>query len=143
MIAIDTNILVYAHRQDSKWHDRAKAIVSDIVNSLGRWAIPSQCLHEFIGVSTHPRVYSPASTLDEAFAQIAAWRESPDLEVISGTAAHWSTLEAFAKSGKIVGPAIHDARIAAICAQHGVKELWSADRDFSRFPKLKVRNPLI
>jgi predicted nucleic acid-binding protein len=38
---------------------------------------------------------------------------------------------------------VHDARIAALCVQHGVRELYSADRDFSRFPQIAVRNPLI
>jgi predicted nucleic acid-binding protein len=38
---------------------------------------------------------------------------------------------------------VHDARIAALCLQHGVRELWSADRDFNRFPALRTRNPLV
>lgn len=143
MIAVDTNILVYAHRRDSIWHGLAKALISNLVDSGERWAIPSQCLHEFVGVSTHPRVYSPPSTIHEAFAQIAAWRESVTLQILSETLRHWTTLEVMCRAGKIAGPAVHDARIAAICEQHGVKELWSADRDFSRFPKLRVRNPLI
>jgi predicted nucleic acid-binding protein len=33
--------------------------------------------------------------------------------------------------------------VAALCRQHGVRELWSADRDFSRFVGLAVKNPLI
>jgi predicted nucleic acid-binding protein len=45
-------------------------------------------------------------------------------------------------AGQIVGGRTHDARIAAICIQHGVRELWSADRDFSRFPELTTANPL-
>jgi len=52
-------------------------------------------------------------------------------------------LEALAVAGRIVGPKVHDARIAGLCEQSGVSELWSADRDFSRFASLKVRNPLV
>jgi uncharacterized protein len=44
---------------------------------------------------------------------------------------------------RVVGPQIHDARVAAICEHHGVRELWTADRDFGRFPGLRVRNPLV
>lgn len=40
------------------------------------------------------------------------------------------------------GPMIHDARIAAICLSHGVKKLWTCDRDFARFPSLRHENPL-
>jgi uncharacterized protein len=52
-------------------------------------------------------------------------------------------LKEIATQGQIRGGQIHDARIAAICLQHGVSELWTADRDFSRFPQLKTRNPLV
>ena len=48
-----------------------------------------------------------------------------------------------AAHAKLSGPRIHDARIAALCLNHGVRELWTADRDFSMFPKLKTRNPLV
>lgn len=43
-------------------------------------------------------------------------------------------------TGKITGPKLHDARIAAICKSHGVRELWSAGRDFSRMPGDRVTN---
>ena len=44
---------------------------------------------------------------------------------------------------KVAGPLVHDARIAALCLDHGVHEFWTADRDFARFPDLRVRNPLV
>lgn len=50
---------------------------------------------------------------------------------------------AVAESSKVIGPMIHDARIAACCLTHGVRELWTIDRDFSRFPQIQTRNPLI
>jgi hypothetical protein len=43
----------------------------------------------------------------------------------------------------LAGPLVHDARVAALCAQHGVRELWSADRDFSRMEAVEIRNPLL
>ncbi len=45
--------------------------------------------------------------------------------------------------GLIVGPRVHDARIVGLCQEHGVSELWTADRDFSRLPGITVLNPLI
>ena len=57
--------------------------------------------------------------------------------------AHWRTLRDLLLNGKIAGAQVHDARIAALCVQHGVKELWSADRDFGRFPDLPMVNPLV
>ena len=55
---------------------------------------------------------------------------------------HWETLKGQLLAGRIVGP-MRDGRIAAVCHTHGVAEFWTADRDFSRFPSLSVRNPLL
>jgi predicted nucleic acid-binding protein len=52
-------------------------------------------------------------------------------------------IERLLSVGRVTGAKVHDARIAALCLSHGVSELWSADRDFSRFPDLKTRNPLV
>ena len=143
MIALDTNLLVYSHRRDSPFHAAAKKLVGELAESKTAWAIPWQCLHEFYGVATHPRAYSPPSTQDEAFAQIEIWLESPTLHLLSETPEHWPYLRQLIAKAKVQGPMVHDARIAALCLTHGVRELWSADRDFSRFPSLRVRNPLV
>jgi predicted nucleic acid-binding protein len=68
---------------------------------------------------------------------------SPALLLIGESADHWRILRELVESGRIVGPRLHDARVAALCLQHGVREFWSADRDFSRFPALRVVNPLL
>ena len=107
------------------------------------WAIPWPCLHEFFSIVTHPRIYSPPSTPSEAIAQIEIWLESPSLVMLGESDRHWPELRGVIVAGHIVGPRIHDARIAAICLQHGVRELWTADRDFSRFPSVRASNPLI
>jgi len=69
--------------------------------------------------------------------------ESPTLRLLTESAAHWPTLHGLLSDGRITGAQVHDARVAALCRQHGVRELWSADRDFSRFNGLAVVNPLI
>lgn len=143
MIAVDTNILVYAHREDSPFHRKAERCLEALATGPAAWAIPWPCLHEFFSVVTHPRVYSPPSTTAEAFNQIDAWQSSPRLVSLSESPVYLAELKRVVTRGKIVGPRVHDARIAALCLSHGVSELWSADRDFSRMPDLKVRNPLL
>src|SRR5262249_10499698 len=56
---------------------------------------------------------------------------------------YWPMLSAMVTAGRVVGPRIHDARIAALCQLHGVRELWTTDRDFTRFPGVTVFNPLL
>lgn len=142
MIGVDTNVLVYAHRADSEWHDRARVCVAELAEAPAAWAIPWPCLHEFLAIVTHPRVFSPPTSLAKAMDQVDAWMESPSLVLLAESGAHWSALRDVLTAGRIAGPKVHDARIAALCLTHGVRELWTADRDFSRFPTLATRNPL-
>ena len=143
MIAVDTNILVYAHRCDSTWHEPAKTCIRGIAESRAPWAIPWHCLHEFLAIVTHPNIYRPPTSLAKALQQVEAWLESPSLVLLSETASYWKNLRQLLAASRVVGATVHDARVAAVYSQHGVRELWSADRDFSRFPDVVVRNPLI
>lgn len=143
MIAVDTNLLVYAHRKDSPFHSAAQACLQDLAEGRAAWALPWPCLHEFFAIATHPRIYSPPSPAERALDQIEAWLESPSAVTLSESGTHWGHLRDLITKGSARGPQVHDTRIAALCIQHGVRELWSADRDFSRYPALKTRNPLI
>lgn len=145
MIAIDTQILVYAHRSDSPWHDVARGRIAELANSGVRWAIPLHCLVEFYALVTNPRLFKPpaTSTVDQAIDQIDAWLEAPSVSVLADDATSWSVLRELLGRGRITAGSAHDARIAAVCIQHGVSELWTNDRDFLKFPALRVRNPLI
>ena len=143
MIALDTNILVYAHREDAQMHEAALRSIRKLAEGKARWAIPWPCVHEFLAIVTHPRIYAPATPLPRAVEQVEAWLESPSLVLIGETEGYWAKLTNVLRTGKVAGPRVHDARIAALCAHHGIRELWSADRDFSRFPSLVVKNPLL
>ena len=143
MIAVDTNILVYAHREDSPWHSAAVTCVTQLAEGPAPWAIPWPCVHEFLAVVTHPKIYRPPTPLGSAIEQVEAWIESPSVHLIAEMGNYWPALRSVLVSGQIVGPMTHDARVAAVCRQHGVAVLWSADRDFSRFGGLDVVNPLL
>ena len=143
MIAVDTNILVYAHREDSPFHDLAAKRIAELAEGSATWSIPWPCVHEFLAIVTHPRIYEPPTPLPRALDQVDAWLASPTLVLLAESADHWPTLQPILARGRIAGPQVHDARIAALCKQHGVRELWSADRDFNRFAGLAVVNPLV
>jgi uncharacterized protein len=142
VIAVDTNLLVYAHREDSEFHSVAARKMEELAEGRGSWGLPWPCLHEFLSIVTHPRIFDPPTPQNAALDQIDAWMESPSVTLLSETASHWTELRALLVSGKVSGPMVHDARVAAICLQHGVRQLWSSDRDFGRFPALNVINPL-
>jgi hypothetical protein len=142
LIAVDTNILLYAHREDSPWHDLARERLDALANSGRRWAIPWPCFHEFLAIATHPRIFSPPTPAAEAVATVDGWMRSPTLDLLGEDETYFRVLRELLQHGRIVGAQVHDARIAALCLHHGISELWTADRDFGRFPELRTRNPL-
>ena len=144
MIAIDTNILVYSHRREAPMHLAAVQKMRELAGSAERWAIPWPCVHEFYAVATHPKIWKGAqSTPHEAWTQILAWKKSPTCRFLNENEEYESVFGALVESVKFRGPVVHDARVAAMCIVHGVKELWTADRDFSMFSRLRCRNPLV
>jgi toxin-antitoxin system PIN domain toxin len=143
VIAVDTNILVYTHRADSPFHERALDVIADLAEGVSPWALPWPCLTEFYAVVTNRRFFTDPTPAPAAVAQVEAWLSSPSVRVLAAVPRSWTTLASLLASSKVVGGAVHDAHIAALCLDHGVKELWTADRDFSRFPALAVRNPLV
>jgi toxin-antitoxin system PIN domain toxin len=143
VIAVDTNILIYAHRTDSPFHAAAARRIRELAEGSGAWAIPWPCVHELLAIVTNPRIYDPPTEVAIALDYVDALLQSPGLILLAETDIHWKSLSALIAAGRIAGGRVHDARIAAICIQHGVRDLWSADRDFSRFPELTVVNPLI
>ena len=143
MVAVDTNILVYCHRIDSPWHDRALAVITDLAEGRSDWAIPWPCVWEFLAIATHPRIYKPPTPIAAALIEVERWLESPTVQLLAESDSVFETVRAHLVRSKVRGPAIHDARIATICMNHGVEKLLTADRDFSRFPSLRTENPLI
>lgn len=143
MIAVDTNLLVYAHREDSEFHEEALRTLVALAEGTRRWAIPWPCLHEFVAITTHPSIYVPPTPLETSFDALAAWLESPSCCLLGEGPGYLETLRRLAVDGRVAGPMIHDARVAAVCLHNGVTELWTADRDFSRFAGLRTANPLV
>jgi hypothetical protein len=143
VIAVGTNLLVYAHRKDSQWHVAAESAVRSLAEGAAPWGMPWPCLHEFLAIVTHPRIYAPPTPQASAITQVEAWLASPTHVLLSEGPGYWAVLQALLKTSKVSGGPVHDARIAALCLHNRVSELWSADRDFSRFSALTTRNPLV
>jgi predicted nucleic acid-binding protein len=92
LIAVDTNILVHAHREDSPFHAAAAERIAELAEGSATWTIPWPCLHEFLAIVAHPRIYMPASPRFRALDQVDVWIESPTLVLLAEAAEHWSTL---------------------------------------------------
>lgn len=143
MLAVDTNVLVPAHRRESRHGETAHRVLRALAEGDRPWAIPWPCCYEFLSVVTNRRIWRDgASTPQQAWRQLSAWTESPSNRLIGETEHFMETLRGFAERPRIAGGIVHDARIAAICVAHGVEALLTRDRDFSMFPRLTTRDPL-
>lgn len=141
MIAIDTNILVFAARPEPVFHRQALELITQLAEGSDPWAIPWPCAYEFLRIVTHPRVFSRPSLPEEAVETLQLLQESPSLTMIGAGPGHFGILEAAMRNSGVTGNLVHDAHIAALCLEHGVSMLFTLDRDFSRFPGLKYRSP--
>jgi toxin-antitoxin system PIN domain toxin len=142
VIAVDTNVLVYAHRREAPEHARAADLLRTLAEGSEGWAIPWPCVYEFFSIVTHPRIWQQAaSTPKQAWTQLDAWFGSPRLRLIGETREFTDILASFANRPRVRGPIVHDARVAAICVAHAVEKLLTRDRDFALFPELVAENP--
>jgi uncharacterized protein len=142
MIAVDTNVLVYAHRREAREHPAAAHRLTELAAGSNAWAIPWPCIYEFFSVVTNCRIWKEAaSTQEQAWRQVEAWLGSPSLRLLSETDDFASVLGELAQRPRVLGPVVHDARVAALCLAHGVEILLTRDRDFSLFPELVTSNP--
>lgn len=142
VIAVDTNLLVYAHRIEMPFHKRAREMLDAAVAGSEPISVPWPCVHEFLSVVTNPRIFADPTPMDRALDAVGRFLESCTGGFLAEGDGYLPTLERVTRPALLQGPVVHDARVAALCLYHGVRVLWSADRDFSRFPDLPVVNPL-
>ena len=141
MQAVDTNILIHAEVESSQYHDPALKILQGLAEGPLPWAIPWPCIYEFLRVVTHPRVFHPPVPLNIALEDLGNMLTSPSLFLLAETPRHAPLLDQVLRQAGATGNLIHDAHIVALCLEHGVSEIITGDRDFSRFAGLKTINP--
>lgn len=141
MIAVDTNILVYARRAEAPHHEAARRLLAQLAEGSRPWALPWPCAYEFVRVVTHPRVFDPPSELAAVLEDLDSLLESPSLVLLGEGPSHRGHMRHSLSSGAARGNLAHDAHIVALCREHGVSELLTADRDFGRFTDIRSRDP--
>lgn len=134
MIALDTNVLIFAHREEMPLHHAALSRLKGIAEGNIPWAMPVFCLAEFVRVVTHPRVFSPPTPLEVALEFLDHLLSSPSARLLTPSAAFGERFAAACRGGGVRGNLAFDAQVVAVCEEHGVGQILTCDRDFSRFP---------
>jgi uncharacterized protein len=133
MIAVDTNILLYAHREEMPTHVLAKQRLVQLAEGDAPWGLPVFCLGEFVRVATHPRVFTPQSSLEQALGFLDGLIASPTVRLLVPDESYWSLFGKVTRGARAAGNLAFDAQIATLCVLYG-STLLTADRDFARFP---------
>ena len=139
MIAVDTNVLVYAHRGETARHGAAASALVGLAQGAERWGLPVFCVAEFMRVVTHKRVFNPPSSVSQAAAFITNVAAAPSCEFVRPGPGFLDLLMATARHADAHGNLIFDVQIAALCLEHGIDTVLTNDRDFGRFDPLHVR----
>jgi uncharacterized protein len=141
VIALDTNILVYARRGETPRHGQAYRLLEELAQGSRPWALAWPCIYEFLRVVTHVKVFHPPTVLETALEDLDSLLHSPSLTLLGEGPSHLTAMRQALVTARAAGNLVHDAHIAALLIEHGVREIWTADRDFSRFPGLRVLDP--
>ncbi len=142
MIFPDVNILVYAHNLRAPQHQKACAWWNRCLEGYDGVAMAWVVILGFVRITTHPKIFENPLTVAEALGRVEEWLVLPHVHLIHPPRTHFQIWSSMLKCLGVAGNLTTDAHLAALAVERGLI-LHSTDADFSRFPDLKWKNPLI
>jgi len=141
MIAIDTNLLIYAHRSGTSEHRSARSAIEAACGSAGGCAMTLPSIAEFFSIVTHPAASGRPSSPEDAAAFLAALEDVGTVVLGPGPAFSRRLVQTAADLA-VTGPRIFDLQIGLCALDGGATELWTHDAHFVKIPGLVIRDPL-
>ena len=141
MFAVDTNVLIYAHREEFELHSTAKRKLKEIAEADEPWILFWPCLYEFVRIVTHPRLFKPPTPVETAVGAITDLVENSSAVILGETDQHMKWFRNILKKSDCTGNHVFDAHIAALMREHGVDRILTRDRDFHRFEGVEIVIP--
>jgi toxin-antitoxin system PIN domain toxin len=141
VILLDANILLYAYSSTSPHHVAAREYLTEAMVRRESIGLPWLTVLAFLRIVTSSRAYANVYSMDEACAIIDDLLSNSNVEVIGPGHGHWVAFGKLLIDSQATSRMINDAHLAAIALEHGAA-LCTNDRDFTRFPGLKIVNPI-
>jgi toxin-antitoxin system PIN domain toxin len=142
VILVDANVLLYAYDPRSAHHERCRAWVEKAFSGEEPVCVAWVTLLAFLRISTSSRVYESPLTAAEAAAIVSSWVEREAVSVLEAGEQCFEILRRMMVEAQVTGPLVMDAFLAALALENGAA-LVTTDRDFSRFPKLRLVDPTV
>jgi toxin-antitoxin system PIN domain toxin len=140
VILVDANVLLHAYDPRAQAHDHCRTWVERAFSGEEPVAIAWVTLLAFVRISTNPVVFEQPLLASEALAAVASWLERPSVSVLEAGEACWEIFRQLVVDAQVTGLLVMDAFLAALALENGAT-LATTDRDFARFPKLKLVDP--
>jgi uncharacterized protein len=142
VILPDANLLIYAYARFSAHHARARCWLEAALSGAAPVAPCWPTLLAFLRITTNPKAIEKPLAASDARAIVESWLAQPVAAIVLPTERHFALLCRLITTGQARGPLVSDAHLAALAIEHG-STLVTNDRDFARFPSLKVQYPLM
>ena len=139
--AVDVNVLLYASDAASPFSKVARAFLAQCAASPEVLCVGWPTLAGYLRLSTHPAVFSNPLSPGEAERNIESFLGLPQVRALSEKDGFWDVYREVTRGLAVRGNDVPDAHLAALLRQHDVPTLFTNDRDFRRYPFLKVVNP--
>jgi len=142
MVVIDTNVLVHAANRESEFYEKCHHAVERCRRSASPWYLSWGICYEFLRVCTHPGALSKPRSFAAAWQFLDVLLSGPNAGILLATARHSVVLaEVIAELPQLRGNILHDTHTAVLMREHGIKQIYTRDSDFHRFPFLTVADP--
>jgi len=137
----DLNVLLYASDEGSERHGRARELLERCITEREICCFGWPTLMGYLRVATHPGVFDRPLSPDQAMRNVERLLDVPHVRVLSEDEGFWTVYREVTADVPTRGNLVSDAHLAALLRRHGVRTLWTADRDFLKFRFLDVRDP--
>jgi uncharacterized protein len=141
--ALDVNILLYASDTSSPHFEPARSFIESCMVQDEVFTLGWPTVMGYLRIATHPAIFDRPLSPDEAMANIEMLLNLPQVRFLSEEEGFWNVYRATTAEVPTRGNLVPDAHLAALLRQHGVKTLYTHDRDFLKFSFLDVRDPLL
>jgi len=141
VILIDANLLLYAYDTTSVHHVVARDWLEKQISAGEAVRLSWFTILAFLRITTSFRAMLSPLREEEACSVISDLLAQPTVAVLPPGPRHWEILNRVIQQSRCRGALVMDAELAALTIEYGAI-LCTHDRDFARFPTLRVEYPL-